>query len=352
VIKYLEEIPVVTTDKGFSRVSEGQKLILVQKALAECSDRAYTTEKILYLGETQTFPEFVGHTLDCLKYENSYILFVNQDWHGFTGELHPIHQALIASRHTRVVVLEYFNPELQVNARTVPLLGGIAHWLWNRRYYQDSERMRYAKALENACAKHQKPVAVVDIAHNTNYSFNFYLGYLASIVGGIASLLKFIPDHHIALVLAGLFLYHRLDTGIRRVGNRLGKKLSIGGMFNPNHIHWYEKFFLDLEDGRRVLGTCGVRQLVSEYVAKEKEAPNYIVVNVPPAHGIRYAFHLLDPTQADTWARKVKQVIYGLTPNISPTVRTWTYKRGISHASDHTAHGVWILASKRRMKLL
>ena len=345
-----EETVVVAMQRRFSRVSDDKKLALVQKMLAELSEQAHTIVETRSPTEMQNMVDFVLHTIDCLECENSYVLFVNQDWHKFTGKLHPIHQVLIGSKHTRVVVLEYFNPELQVNARNVPFLGSIAHWLWNRRYYQDSDRIRYAIALEAACAKHQKPVAVVDIAHNTNYSFNFYLGYVASIIGGSASLLNFLPDHRIALIFAGLFLYHRLDTGIRRVGNKIGKKLSVGGMFDPERIHWYEKFFLDLEDGRRVLGTCGVRQLVSEYSGEG--TPNYIVVNVPPAHGIRYAFHLLDSTQADTWVRKAKQVVYGLLPNISPTVRTWTYKQGISQAPNNVPHGVWVLMSKRRMKLL
>ncbi len=343
---------VVKTQSGFSRVPDDQKLVIVQRALAEFSERAYAFARARDSRETQGCVEFVLQSIDCLRCGNSYVIFINQDWHGFAGELHPVHKALIGSKQTKVVTLEYFNPELHVNAREVPLLGRVAQWLWNRRYYQDSDRMRYAKALEVVCANHRKPIAVVDIAHNTNYSLNFYLSYLASIVGGSASLLNLLPDHRTTLVPVCLFLYHRLDTGIRRLGKTIGKKLSLGGMFDPEHIYWYEKFFLDLEDSRRILGASGVRQLVSEYPSKDEEEPSYIVVNVPPAHGIRYAFNLLDPTRADTWVRKAKQVMYGLVPNISPTVRTWTYKHGASQAPDNSSQGVWVLMSKRRVKLL
>ncbi len=348
----IEETIATKTQRGFSRVPDDQKLAIVQRALAEFPEQAYTFARARDPRETQDCVEFVLQTIDCLRCGNSCVLFVNQDWHGFAGELHPVHKALLGSKQTKVVVLEYFNPELQVNARKVPLLGSVAQWLWNRRYYQDSDRIRYAKALERACATHRKPIAVVDIAHNTNYSWNFYLSYLVSIIGGSASLLNLLPDHRTALVLASLFLYHRLDTGIRRLGKKIGKKLSLGGMFDPEHIHWYEKFFLDLEDGRRILGTSGVRQLVSEYPGKDEEAPSYIVVNVPPAHGIRYAFNLLDPTRADSCVRKAKQVVYGLVPNISPTVRIWTYKHGTSQAPDDSSQGVWALMSQRRAKLL
>ncbi len=346
-----EEIIVGNTRSGFSRVPDDQKLALVQRALTEFFDPAYHRDRAGNPRETQGFAEFVLQTVDCLRCGNSCVLFINQDWHGFAGELHPVHEALIQSTQTKVVALEYFNPELYVNAGKVPLVGRVAQWLWKRRYYQESDRMRYAKALETACAKHGKPLAVTDIAHTTYYSLNFYLSYLASIVGGSASLLNLLPDHRAVLVPASLFLYHRLDTGVRRLGKKVGKKLSLGGMFDPEHVHWYEKFFLDLEDGRRVLGTSGIRQLVSEYPGKDAEAPSYIVVNVPPAHGIRYALNLLDPTRADMWARKVKQVLYGLVPNISPTVRTWTYKRGVSQAPDDSSQGAWILMSQRRMKL-
>ena len=347
-----EEISTGKTQSGFSRVPDNQKLAIAQRALAEFPERVHKLNRARDTGETQGVGEFALQTIDCLRCGHNYVLFVNQDWHRFAGELHPVHEALIGSKQTKVVALEYFNPELHVNARNVPLLGRLAQWLWKRRYYQDSDRIRYAKALETACAKHGKPVAVVDIAHNTNYSLNFYLSYLASIVGGSASLLNLLPDHKAALVLASLFLYHRLDTGIRRLGKKIGKRLSLGGMFDPKHVHWYEKLFLDLEDGRRILGTSGVRQLMSEYPSKDAENPSYIVVNVPPAHGIRYALNLLDSTRADTWARKIKQVVYGLVPNISPTVRTWIYKHGISQAADDSSQGGWVLVSKRRMKLL
>jgi hypothetical protein len=347
-----KEIIAAKTQSRFYRVADDQKLTIAQRALAEFPQLAHHLGRARDPRETQGFVEFVLQTLDCLRCGNSYVLFVNQDWHGFPGELHAVHQALIAAKQTKVVVLEYFNPELHVNAGKVPLLGGVAQWLWNRRYYQDSDRIRYAKALEAACAKHGKPIAVSDIAHTIHYSLNFYLSYLASIVGGCASLLNLLPDQRVALVPASLFLYHRLDTGVRRLGKKIGRKLSLGGMFDPEHVHWYEKFFLDLEDARRILGTCGVRQLVSEYPSQDAEVPSYIVVNVPPAHGIRYAFNLLDPTRADRWARKVKQVVYALIPNISPTVRMWTYKQGRSPATDNSSAGAWALVSKRRVKLL
>ncbi len=340
------------TQRRFSRVPDDQKLALAQSTLTEFSEPAHHLGTASNPGETQGYTEFVLQTLDYLKCGNSYVIFVNQDWHGFSGKFHPVHEALIASKRTKVVALEYFNPELYVNAGKVPLLGRLARWLWDRRYYQESDRIRYAKALERACEKHGKPIAVADIAHTTYYSLNFYLSYLASIVGGSASLLNLLPDHKAALVPALLFLYHRLDTGIRRLGKKIGRKLSLGGMFDPECVHWYEKFFLDLEDGRRILGTSGARQLVSEYPSKDAEAPSYILIHVPPAHGIRYAVNLLDSTRADTWARKVKQVLYGLVPTISPTVRTWTYKHGITPSSDNTSQGTWVLISKRSVKLL
>lgn len=341
-----ERTRVRKSQNSFFRVSETRKVAIAQKVLAEFARQDYT------YAEAQAFVEFVFQRIDCLQCGNSYVIFVNLDWHDFSGNLHPVQEALIASRLTRVVTLEYFNPELYVNAESVPLLGKVARWLWSRNYYQESARIRYAKALERACAKYSKPVAVTDIAHNTNYSLNFYLSYLISFVAGGASLLHLLPDHRAALLLASFFLYHRLDTGIRRLGKKLGKKLSLGGAFDPEYIHWYEKFFLDLEDGRRVLGAAGIRQLVSEYTGNERETPDYILVNLPPAHGIRYAFTLLDATRADVWARKIKQVVYGLVPNISPSVRTWIYKCGITSAtreSDEASPGVWVRMSKRRI---
>ena len=324
-------------------------MVIAQNVLEELAHQAYT------YAEAQKFAEYIGRTVDCLQYGNSYVIFINIDWHDFSGNIHPVQEAFIASRLTRIVMLEYFNPELFVHAANVPLLGNMARWLWNRNYYQESERIRYAKALERACVKYKKPVAVTDIAHTTNYSLNFYLSYLVSFVAGVASLFNLLPDHHAALLLAGCFLYHRLDTGMRRLGKKLGKKLSLGGAFDPEYIHWYEKFFLDLEDGRRVLGASGIRQLVSEYAGQEKETPSYIVVNLPPAHGIRYAFTLLDVTRADIWARKIKQVLYRLVPNISPSVRTWVYKRGITGATqecEEASPGVWVRVSKRRLPFL
>ncbi|GAC1645405.1 MAG: hypothetical protein NVS4B12_11410 [Ktedonobacteraceae bacterium] len=340
------------TQRRFSRVPDDQKLALAQSTLTEFFGSAHHPGTASSPGETQGFTEFVLQTLDYLKCGNSYVIFVNQDWHGFSDKLHPVHEALIASKRTKVVALEYFNPELYVNAGKVPLLGRLARWLWDKKYYQESDRIRYSKALERACEKHGKPIAVADIAHTTYYSLNFYLSYFASIVGGSASLLNLLPDHKAALIPALLFLYHRLDTGIRRLGKKIGRKLSLGGMFDPECVHWYEKFFLDLEDARRILGTSGARQLVSEYPSKDAEAPSYILIYVPPAHGIRYAVNLLDPTRADTWARKVKQVLYGLVPAISPTVRTWTYKHRITPSPDDTSQGAWVLMSKRSVKLL
>ncbi len=340
------------TPRSFSRVPNDQKLALAQSTVTEFFGPAHHPDTTRHPAETQGWTEFVLQSLDYLKCGNSYVIFVNQDWHGFSGTFHPVHEALLASKRTKVVALEYFNPELYVNAGKVPLLGRLARWLWDKRYYQQSDRICYAKALERACEKYGKPIAVADIAHTPYYSLHFYLCYLVAIVGGSASLLNLLPDHKAALVPALLFLYHRLDTGMRRLGKKIGRKLSLGGMFDPACVHWYETFFLDLEDGRRILGTCGARQLVSEYPSKDAEAPSYILIHVPPAHGIRYARNLLDPTRTARWGRKVKQVLYGLLPTLSPTVRTWTYKHGITPSPENTSQGAWVLTSKRSVKLL
>ncbi len=108
-------------------------MAIVQKALAEFPERAHAFARARDLRETQRCCEFVLQSIDCLRCGNSCVIFVNQDWHGFAGELHPVHKALIVSTQTKVVALEYFNPELHVNAGKVPLVGRVAQWLWNRR---------------------------------------------------------------------------------------------------------------------------------------------------------------------------------------------------------------------------
>ncbi len=337
--------------ESFTRLSSNQKLMIAQKVLAEFSLQAYVYDCGVH-EDVQPGADFIKQAIDCLQCGNCYVIFVNLDWHNFSGYIHPLHEAFIASQYTKVVMLEYFNPELFVNAERVPLLGKLARWLWSRKYYQESDRIRFAKVLERACVKYEKPVTVTDIAHNTNYSFNFYLSYLVSFVMIGASLFHLLPNYRVALLLASCFLYHRLDTGLRRLGKRLGRKLSLGGAFDPEHVHWYEKFFLDLEDARRVLGAAGIRQLVREYTDNEQDTPAYIIVNLPPAHGIRYASVLLDATRADVWARSIKQTVYGLLPNISRSVRTWVYKRSITRTpqnSDDTAAGIWVCTSKRKI---
>ena len=337
--------------ESFTRLSGNQKLMMAQEVLAEFSQQAYTGNCEIR-EDVQTCADSIIQAIDCLQCDNCFVIFVNLDWHNFSDYIHPLHEAFIASQYTNVVMLEYFNPELFVNAERVPLLGKLARWLWSRKYYQESDRIRFAKALERACVKYEKPVTVTDIAHNTNYSFNFYLSYLVSFVMIGASLFHLLPNYRVALLLASCFLYHRLDTGLRRLGKRLGRKLSLGGAFDPEHVHWYEKFFLDLEDARRVLGAAGIRQLVREYTDNEQDTPAYIIVNLPPAHGIRYASVLLDATRADVWARSIKQAVYGLLPNISRSVRTWVYKRSITRTpqnSDDTAAGIWVCTSKRKI---
>ncbi len=114
------------------------------------------------LFSNQKVDEFVEEKVIGVKLNG--VNVVSIDFEHTDEEISPICEAYIKSPNTRVVVVEYFYPEIKNNAERTGLLS-----IMNSMGVAWTARIEFAKRLSEICREANKSVAVTDIANKARY---------------------------------------------------------------------------------------------------------------------------------------------------------------------------------------
>ncbi len=249
---------------------------------------------------------------------------ISIDFEHSNEEVDPILEAYIKSPNTRVIVAEYFYPEIKNNAERTGLLS-----IMNNIGGNYTAGIEYAKKLSEICRTANKPVAVTDLANKARYipfrEFFRNSPLFLELVWGISGVQ---PE-----------LFQSLNLPITGAnvawvsGMILG--LSTGkGIFDKEKVGSLEKFVLDFEQARRLYAASGIKQLTQEYPPLNqpgKHEPQIVVV-YPKAHGIRITDNLINPNRG---LDKAKDVVYKLFgPGLDFSVRQWAWKDSLQRLVD------------------
>lgn len=294
--------------------------------------------------------DFVENRVTAAKVNGDNIISIDFD-HEETS-VHPITSDIIRSPNTRVVVAEYFYPEVAKYENLIrnEVTGGGTH----------KDRLAYSRMIADVCRDAGKPVAVADIANKPSYMAIREIFRMLPTIGAVgASMINKNPY----LAVPGLL-------GLSWQSSVIFQRFAEKGIFDKNQINALDKFFLDFEQARRMFLAKGVEQLTHEYPplnVEGKQNPQ-IVVSYPKAHGIRFIDSLVNPQPN---LDKAKSMIYKLFgPGLDYSVRTWNWKdslqlnpqsslediaRGDNVASNLqssiTNNGSWNLISNRKIEV-
>ena len=275
------------------------------------------------------------------------VMIIDQEHAEFDSAfgLSPALKACIASGKTRVVLEEYFNPELRTNAEDIPVLGKAAGLLWKNTEEKQNTRVLFNDAVTEECRRAGKPIAVADIANKMSYMVDRFLPSLTALAAALP-----LATHNLAL--ANLISAAIYMGGIEAYGQIMNK-----GIFDKNKIHEYERILLSAEDARRVYVAEGIKQLAHEYQPKEGETamPDetrpQIVVIYPKAHARRIADYLENPSLAGKLSQVAKRIMYKTLPNLDFSVRIYEWKERLAKLIGNPSLANWQLVSNRPIRL-
>lgn len=243
------------------------------------------------------------------------VLFVDTDADSpdpSSSSLNPLTVACMNSPQTVGVMPEYFYPELRDNAG---LLSS------SMRRYQDGplsngtgRKLRFAAAIESACAESGKTVVVADIANKPSYLVtNAALTQSPTLLASV--LYPFTQSSLITgVAIAGSMTW----LGVKNYVMAHGK-----GVHNPNKILQYEDLIPDFEQARRLRVAQALTQITDGQLIELPVTDDpRIVALYPRAHGMRIADKLVHPRAG---RNKVQAIAYSaLAPWLETSVRVYT----------------------------
>jgi hypothetical protein len=239
------------------------------------------------------------------------------------GNLEQIIRGYMNCARTKVIVPEYFYPELQSNAG---ILSSLMEKTASRKVKGElSKRLYSAQIVTDACRDSGKPIAVAEIANRPSYlaadeAFNWYPGLLGILFSKLTGQDPILFTG-VGLDLAYIFNKLRLDRGQK-------------GIFNRDTVSELDKYIPDMEQARRLFLAKGVEQLTQEYSTAGRpgdETPQ-IVVLYPKAHGIRMADMLVNPHPHLDKAKSIAYKILG--PTLDFSVRTYRWKDSLQRLAE------------------
>lgn len=315
-----------TTEVSIKPVSFETRRVSTDEMLGSMTDVVRSGEV-----STNTLREFLDEKCEGVRIGNTDVIFISQD-HTRILEMDPDLESLVGAPGTKVILVEYFEPELVANARNFPVLGALLEQVFKEGGGAGVKTVLSNKLAEIA-KKKGKPIAVADIANKAEYYFGYSLA-----PGGLIAASNIFP------ALLPVAITYSTMYGVNRIHEFITKK----GHFDPDKIHKYEKMLLDTEDARRVFVAMGARQLASEYEPRGSE-PCRVLACYPKAHVMRIADYLTNQETLSKMSRTAKQLLYRLYPAIDITVRQYQYKDTLARLAQDQSLAGWKRFSNRSL---
>lgn len=199
-------------------------------------------------------------------------------------DLDPVVIGYLQSPRTRIIVPEYFYPELYENAKAFGLRTRM------EKQMQDPNgtigvRLSFAKSLADTCAQIDKPVATMDIADKPDYLvsstlFNYFPAFLPVIAALITRNFEFLSLEFLA----------QLPTLIESYLRAKGRSVA-----STESLSKFDRLIPDFVQARRLFFSKGIRTLTELTSQTQSEEDQQIVVLCPKAHNIRMIDLLTNP---------------------------------------------------------
>ena len=284
-----------------------------------------------------------SHGVDIVFYDFEYLEADHQSAYNFN--------TLLSLPNTKIVVAEYFGPELRQNANMMGLGAKYDKTLKDQKGW--GRRIDWANTIADSAKIAKKSVATVDIANKPTYMFLRDVAHLIPLNSLLANSLH-------PLMASGIIAYDlfTLLGFIKSQCNVDGNFIrDFAGITDPEKIHLIEKLLPDWENARRVIAAKGIDILASQYKPKgtdgsilPKDRP-MIFVPQPKAHNIREERCLLNPMKIDKINEafsRIGQFIPG-DLGLDFSVRIWEYKNqldalskdGQIYGNNHTPLDGW-----------
>lgn len=238
------------------------------------------------------------------------------------GLLDPITVAYLNASRTKVIMPEYFHPELVEN-------GGIFS---SMRESSTDPRLSFAQNISTILQQSGKDIAVADIANRPSYEITHLLSRYLPYLGVLGSA-ALATRTGTAGLLGDIGLAVNAPAAALMTGNS-HQEMSKTGIFNPDRIPRLDRFIPDWEQARRLILAKGVEQVTTEYrpTGKQGEVTPQIILLYPQAHGIRMADILENP---HPFMDKAQAAAYRLLgPTMDFSVRTYRWKNSLQKLSE------------------
>lgn len=262
----------------------------------------------------------------------------------------PVARDFIFSPHTKVVMPEYFYPELRrwlytPSTRRIQKIGK-----WSKAYQR---RVSLAKKLADVIGKSEKTVAVADIANKPSYIL-FREMWLT--LPWFVPAVTFMPDAVVNDPFVNFLIFESAVCLTTLIPNSLNAYFfeKGRGIFDKKRVHWYESITPHFESARRLFLAKGTQQILEEYPSAPGEDAQ-IVHPFPIAHARRFLKHLVEPTPV---ADAIMDPVFRcMGPTLDYTVRQWEPKHMLNTALKSDRQPArkrrsidWMMVSERPLK--
>lgn len=315
-----------TGEQAISRVPSEIAKIPIDNLMASMSD-VVQGDKV----SEEKLKTFLKEKCEGVRIGNTDVIFVEQD-HIRNLELDPSLESLVRASGTKAILVEYFEPELEANARNFPVLGKLLEKVF-KAVGGAGVKITLSNKIAEIAKETGKPIAVSDIANKAEYYYGYSLG-----PGGLMATSSILP------ALLPVAITYTSMYGINALHEFITKK----GHFDPGRIHQYEKVLLGTEDARRVFASMGIHQLAEEYQPRGTESCR-ILACYPKVHAMRIVNYLVNPDLSSKVSRSAKKLLYRLYPALDISVRQYQWKDTLARLAQDPSLAGWQRFSNRSL---
>lgn len=276
---------------GAEAINSHARMLTTQEIVAKASpDMSANTSESLYTFVEKNVTGFQSNGMDVLSIDIDHK----------PGELNPWMKAYINSTRTKLLLPEYFGPDI---ARHAPKL-------YKNKLY-GSSKLQFAEQLAEELQN--KPVAVSDIANRPRYEAIYAIHTFSAVPLALSSF--FVDRPWLLLGVAAADFVHTQTVNFQ--------EMTGTGVFNKDKVTAYERLVTDMEQARRLYIAKGVDHLTKKYAGNEEDK-GQVVMLYPKAHGIRVADIVTKPHPR---ADKARGLLYKtIAPTLDYGVREFSYQ--------------------------
>lgn len=283
---------------------------------------------------------YITENVHAMEYKNTTIITVDHD-SVFETHLNDTLAELVSNPTIDSVVVEYFSPELSIQAKKIPVVGSyLASGIDNpsrglpidaKRLKSYGRRLNFAKELSQTLATAGKEVTCVDIANKPAYMMLRELWTVANMaVGGAAGneVDKMLAKNGVQSDVS----YKDIGVGVPLAWRLLNPVFQMmrAGIYNTKELSYLDSVQLHMEDARRLIAASGLKQKIDREGSGQLHKT--LLVVYPKAHNMRIRNYLDQMAQGSVkTSTKIKELAYRLisSPILDLKERVYKFSNGI-----------------------